>query len=57
MRRDSYAPPRKGIVEIPHGPLVALALADMRLTVGTRKKGMSFSLAIQDGIKETCPFF
>jgi hypothetical protein len=57
VRRDSYAPPRKGIVEIPHGPLVALALADMRLTVGTRKKGMSFSLAIQDGIKETCPFF
>lgn len=53
VRRDSDAPQRKGIVEIPHGPLVALALADMRLTVGTRERGVSFSLVFQDGIKET----
>jgi hypothetical protein len=53
VRRDSYASPEEGIVEIPLGPLVALALADMRLTVGTRERGMSVSLVFQDGIKET----
>ena len=41
----------------PHGPLVTLALADMGLTVGTRERGVSFSLVFQDGIKETRHFF
>jgi hypothetical protein len=33
VRRDSYTSPEVGIVEIPHGPLAALTLANVRLTV------------------------